>query len=266
MYINNLLQHETLFQSASFDILQHALYQRFEPSMHSYIEAFYNRKLYEDETLTAYGSDLKRLALKAYHDQLIQDFKPIIVEQFINGLGVKGWSSNVLFHCPQSIHKAIEIARGRKNFSDCHYCLQQESSTLVNGNSYSYKLTRHVNKTHRFKPYDRNTCSTRVKLSVSISDIYSEHRQLQTSVSLEDHYTCDLVEVVEIPCSNIYHGNSAQLQSPNASGVPFDANDKSHCASFKINDVLSLDGGRTEVKGYHVSCIQNAVHLSLYAS
>ena len=166
-----------------------------------------------------------------------------------------------MLHCPQSIHKAIEIARGRKNFNDCHYCLQQESSTIVNGNSYSYKLTRRVNKTHRFKPYDRN--STRVKLSVSISDIYSEHRQLQTSVSLEDHYTCDLVEVVEILC-NIYHGNSAQLQSSNASGVPFDTNDKSHCASYKINDVLLL--GRTEVKGYHVFCIQYAVHLSLYAS
>ena len=40
LYINGLLQHETFCQSASIDILQQALYQRFEPSLHSYIEAF----------------------------------------------------------------------------------------------------------------------------------------------------------------------------------------------------------------------------------
>ena len=44
LYINGLLQHETLCQPASFDILQQALYQIFEPSLHSYIEAFYKRK------------------------------------------------------------------------------------------------------------------------------------------------------------------------------------------------------------------------------
>ena len=77
-------------------------------------------------------------------------------------------------------------------------------------------------------------------------------------MSFEDHYTCDLVEVVvEIPCSTISHGDSAQLQSPNASEVPFDANDMSHCESLKNNDVLPLDFWSTEVKGYHVSCIKN---------
>ena len=40
LYINGLLQHETFCQSATFDILQQALYQRFEPSQHSYIEVF----------------------------------------------------------------------------------------------------------------------------------------------------------------------------------------------------------------------------------
>ena len=62
LYINGLLQHETFCQSATFDILQQALYQRFEPSLHSYIEAFYKRKLFEGETVTAYGRDLKSLA------------------------------------------------------------------------------------------------------------------------------------------------------------------------------------------------------------
>ena len=53
-------------------------------------------------------------------------------------------------------------------------------------------------------------------------------------MSLEDHYTCDLVEVVvEIPCSNIYHGDSAQLQSSNASDVLFDVNDMSHVGLWK---------------------------------
>ena len=160
-----------------------------------------------------------------------------------------------LFHCPQSIHEAIEIAIRRKTFNACHNCSQQEISTIAHGKSYSYKLARHVNKYQRLQPYDRK--SARVK-SISRSDIFSEHKQLQTSVSLEDHYTCDLVEVVvEIPCSNIYHCDSAQLQSPNASYVPFDANDTSHCGSLKNNDVLPLDIESTEVKGYHVSCIQN---------
>ena len=99
--------------------------------------------------------------------------------------------------------------------------------------------------------------STRVK-SISRSDIFSEHKQLQTSVSLEDHYTCDLVEfVVEIPCSNISHCDSVQLHSSNVSDVPFDANYMSHCGSLKNNDVLPIDSESTEVKGYHVSCIQN---------
>ena len=160
-----------------------------------------------------------------------------------------------MFHCPQSIHEAIKIAIGRKNFNDCHNCLQQESSTIVHDNSYSYKLTRHVNKSQRFQLYDRK--STRVK-SISRSDIFSEHTQLQASVSLEDHYTCDLVEVVvEIPCSNISHGDSAQLQSSNASDIPFDANGMSHCGSLENNDVLPLDKRSAEVDGYHVSCIQN---------
>ena len=136
LYINGLLQHETFCQSATFDILHQALYQRFEPSLHSYIEAFYKRKLFEGETVTAYGWDLKRLALKEYRDQLIQDLQPLIIKQFIYGLSIKGWSKHVLFHCPQSIHKAIEIATGRKTFNDCHYCLQQECTTKAHDKSY----------------------------------------------------------------------------------------------------------------------------------
>ena len=147
LYINGLLQHETFCQSATFDSLQQALYQRFEPSLQSYIETFYKRKLFEGETVTAYGWDLRRLALKANPDQLIQDLQPLIIKRFIYGLGIKGWSNYVLFHCPQSIHEAIETAIGRKTFNDCNYCLQQESSTIVHDNSYSYKLTRHDNTT-----------------------------------------------------------------------------------------------------------------------
>ena len=147
MYINGLLQHEIFCQSATFDSLQQALYQRFEPSLHSYIEAFYERKLFEGETVTAYGWDLKRLALKAYPDQLIQGLQPLIIKWFIYGLCIKGWSNHVLFHCPQSIREAIETAIGRRTFNDCNYCLQPESSTIVHNNSYSYKLTRHYNET-----------------------------------------------------------------------------------------------------------------------
>ena len=75
-------------------------------------------------------------------------------------------------------------------------------------------------------------------------------------MSIEDHCTCDLVEVVvEILCSNVSHGDSSQLQSSNASDIPLDANDMSHCGYLKNYDVLQLDTESTEVKGYHVSCI-----------
>ena len=68
-------------------------------------------------------------------------------------------------------------------------------------------------------------------------------------MSFEDHYTCDLVEVVvEIPCSSISHGDSAQLQSSNASEVLFDANDMSHCGSLKNNDVCHLMFGVQSLK------------------
>ena len=111
--------------------------------------------MFKGETFSAYGWDLKRLSLKAYPDQLIQELQPIIIKQFIHGLGIKGWSNHVLFHCPQSIHEAIEIAIGRKTFNDCHYCLQQESSTIAHDKSYSYKLARHVNNSQKFQPYDK---------------------------------------------------------------------------------------------------------------
>ena len=150
LYINGLLQHEIFYQSATFDILQQALYQRFEPSLHSYIAAFYKRKLFEGETVTAYGWDLKRLALKAYPDQLIQDLQPLIIKQFIYGLNIKGLSNHVLFHCPQSIHEAIEIAIGRKTFNDCHYCLQQESSTYPMASQLNFN--RQMRPTYHLTP------------------------------------------------------------------------------------------------------------------
>ena len=93
LYINGLLQHETFCQSVTFDILQQALYQRFEPSQLSYIGVFYKRKLFEGGTITAYGWDLKRLAIKAYPDQLIHDLQPLIIKQFIYGLEIKGFVS-----------------------------------------------------------------------------------------------------------------------------------------------------------------------------
>ena len=58
-----------------------------------YRSFFYKRKLFEGGTVTAYGWDLKRLALKAYPDQLIHDLQPLIIKQFIYGLGIKGFVS-----------------------------------------------------------------------------------------------------------------------------------------------------------------------------
>ena len=185
------------------------------------------------------------MATKAYPDQLIELLQPLIIKQFINGLGIKDWSEHVLFHCPCSLQEAIDITIERKTFSDCNVCRQNSKYNLFHNvhaieprhnqsNKCYYKLTKQTTKNHRFKPYvvskahsDRKAC-TKVRPR-SLAEVQQEHRQLQSSVSSEDHYAWDLVEVVvEVPCSDKCFGVSTQQQL-------------SHVQStFQIHDDLSL--------------------------
>ena len=86
-----------------YDILKQALYQKYVLPQNCFREAFNNKTLREGESVIEYGWDLKHLATKAYPDQTLQSVQPIIIKQFINGLGIKGWSDHILFHCPHSL-------------------------------------------------------------------------------------------------------------------------------------------------------------------
>ena len=80
------------------------------------------------------------------------------------------------------------------------------------------KLARHVNKTQRYKPYNayKIKCNRKPCIkyaSRSLADVLLEHRQLQTSVSSEDYYAWDFVEVVvEVLYANKCHESSTKQQ------------------------------------------------------
>ena len=225
-YITDILQYIPVVDYA---ILKQALYQSYDLPQASYKVAFNNRTLHEGENVVEYGWDLKYLATKAYPDQLIELLQPLIIKQFINGLGIKDWSEHVLFHCPCSLQEAIDIAIERKTFSDCHVCRQNSKYNLFHNvhateprydqsNKCYYKLTKQTTKNHRFKPYAVSKVHSYRKACTKfrprpLAEVQQEHRQLQSSVSSEDHYAWDLVEVVvEIPCSDTCNGVSTQHQ------------------------------------------------------
>lgn len=204
----------------NYDSLKNALLQRFNPpeNCFSYRAAFNNRTLNEDETLQAYAWDLKLLAIRAYPDHTLQLLEHIIVQQFIKGLGIKNWSDHVLFHCPHTLQEAIDIALERKTFNGCDICSQHYKynisdicSNLPRCNSSDLKaVTSYSRKTQRYKPYNlnqvKNTCTKshlrycKAYQSVTLFGVLEEHKQLQTLVSTEQHYACDLVEIiVEVP-------------------------------------------------------------------
>ena len=101
---------------------------------------------------------------------------------------------------------AIHVSKIRSNL--LHY----------NSDNSHFKLTKHTNKNQRFKPYPVSKCNTikqkcKNKMSLSLTDVLLEHTQLRTSVSFEDHFTWDLVDVVvEIPDPNKYIEISTRQQ------------------------------------------------------
>ena len=105
-----------------------------------------------------------------------------------------------MFHCPQSLQEAIDIAMDRTKFSDCFVCEQNSKCNAhetklrhEHSNKSYYKLTKQTNNSQRFNHYAvsklhscRKECTN--NKSMSLVDVLIEHNQLKTSFSSEDHY------------------------------------------------------------------------------
>ena len=59
------------------------------------------------------------LTNKAYPNIHLQNLENIIIYQFAKGLEISEWSEHVLYHCPNSIEEARDIALGCEIFSGC---------------------------------------------------------------------------------------------------------------------------------------------------
>ena len=262
-YTTGILQY---VPTVGYAILKQALYEKYDLPQISYKVAFKNRTLREGEDIIEYGWDLKYLAVKAYPDQLLETVEPLIIKQFINGLGIKGWSDHVMYHCPQSLQEAIDIAIDRTTFSDCFVCEQNSKCNAhatelrhEHSNKSYNKLTKQTNNTHRFEPYAvscRKTCTK--DRPVSLAEVQQEHRQLQLSVSSEDHYAWDLVEVVvEDPCSDTCNGIPTQQQLSHVQSKPQIHDDLSQHSPQEDTGDLSL----SVESALDMNCQANMFHM-----
>lgn len=194
-----------------YEILKQILCKTFEPPENCWVyrTTFYERKRHENESLSAYGWDLKLLAMKAYPDHTLLSLEPVIVKQFICGLQNAGWSEHIVCHKPETLQEAIDIALERKKFKNCLVCSNCCSFNTTHENTSRYvcltnlQPAKHTKKKTRFKPYDKSKpcLDNRSKTS---ADVLKEHTRLQKIVSSEEYYAWDLVEViVEVPSSNV---------------------------------------------------------------
>ena len=199
-----------LVHNINYDRLKHILVKMFKPSENCYKAVFYTRTLNENETLQAYGYDLKYLATKAYPNETLPFLEHIIVHQFIKGIGNISWSDHVSFHLPHTLEEAIAIVLGHKTFDDSHVCNENKSPySLPRPKSGNLQAIRNNIKLHKCKPYRQNhvkTLCTERNLSGkayqpnTLFVALQEHKQLQSSVSTEQHHVFDLLEViVEVP-------------------------------------------------------------------
>ena len=77
--------------------------------------------------------------------------------------------------------------------------------------------------------------------SRSLAGVLLEHRQLQTSVSSENHYAWDLLEVVvEVPYANKCHESSTQQQSHVQTNPVIIISDLSQSSPLGDNDDITF--------------------------
>ena len=221
------MQHiEELDPVFNFEILKNFLLQRFNANetefMRKYFQTvFHKRALSEDESLQAYAFVLKVLANKAYPNINLHNLENIIIYQLAKGLGISAWSEHVLYHCPNSIKEAIDIALGHEIFSGCCTCshnqkynVLDETFFLQTNKTSSYKLNTQNTNIHRSKPFKKKH-DTNYKCKGHPTHILfgvcNELKQLQSFVSTERDNDCHLTEVVvEIPlCVSKAHNSEA---------------------------------------------------------
>ena len=140
---------------------------------------------------------LKVLAHKTYAKINLHNLENIIIYQRAKGLGIFAWSGHVLYHCPNSIENAIDIALGREIFSGCYTCSPNHKYNVLNqilflqtNKTSCYKLNTHNTKIHRSKPYKKNH-DTIYKCKAHPTHILfgvgNELKQLQSFVPTEQH-------------------------------------------------------------------------------
>ena len=95
-----------------------------------YQTLFYKRVLSENETRQAYAFDLKVLVNKAYPNIKMHNLENIIIYQLAKFLGISAWSEHVLYHCPNSMVEARDIALSREIFSGCYTYSQNNTYTV----------------------------------------------------------------------------------------------------------------------------------------
>ena len=111
----------------------------------------------------------------------------------------------MLYHVPNSIEEAIDIALGREIFSGCYTCSQNHKYNVLDQTPFlqtnktsCYKLKTHNTKIHRSKPYKKNH-ETNYKCKAHPTHILfgvrNELKQIQSFVSSEQR-NCHLTEVV----------------------------------------------------------------------
>ena len=97
--------------------------------------------------------------------------------------------------------------------------------------------------------------------SRSPADVLLEHRQLQASVSSEDHYASGLIEVdVEIPYAKICHESSTQYQSHVETNSMIIISDLSQSSLLEDNDDISFSDEITEGTSSQASCNTSTVN------
>ena len=162
--------------------------------------------------------------------------------------------------------------------SDSFICWHHSKYSDLSNNAYkteSYyeyldayninKLARYVIKTQRYKSYDLSQIKCNRKpcmkyASRSLADVLLEHRQLQASVSSEDHYASGLIEVVvEIPYAKICHKSSTQYQSHVQTNPMIIISDLSQSSLLVDNDDISLSDEISEGTSSQASCNTSTV-------
>ena len=83
-------------------------------------------------------------------------------------------------------------------------------------------------------------------------------------MSSEDHYSWDLVEVVEIPYANKCHESSTQQQSHVQTYPVIIISDLSQSSPLEDNDGVSLSYESTEGTSFQASCNTSAVNQCMH--